>query len=67
MPTAKQVATHLGCTRGRVIKLVKRGVLNGCLDTDPKAGSFSGNMRYWISDTLHECRLAVDAAEKGGE
>jgi len=56
--TIKQAARRLGCSKDRVRKLIKKGILRGHTELDPKAGS---NLR-WIID-----RQSMAAAEAARE
>ncbi len=56
--TIKQAAKILGCAPANVLKLIKRGVLEASKEIDPKAGSYSGNMRYVILRSSVEKRIA---------
>ena len=62
--TIKQAARRLGCSPGRVLKLIKRGSLAAHQETDLKAGRYSGNLRYMICEKSVQVREAAEPAKE---
>ena len=63
MVTTKQAARMLECSVKRVRKMLNRGTLVGRTELDPKAGPYSGNIRWMIDRQSVEKAVALKEGE----